>query len=144
MNQQTYKTPYRNIKKHLMYLFPIWQGSFYKRAIKLCCSDVRLGVVHMNIMTAGLALYVSGYRKNNIIRVADLIKFFPFGNINFAHYANDLIKAGLLVRVKAGRYIITAKGIQLIKRFNSVLLELQSDYLNTFGVDYKGRLKNLY
>lgn len=97
----------------------------------------------MNIMTAGLALYVSGYRKTNVIRVADLIKFFPFGNINFAHYANDLINAGLLARVKTGSYIITTKGIQRVKKFNSVLLELQSDYLNTFGVDYKRRIADI-
>lgn len=125
---------YKNEVKHLTGVFPVWQGSFYREAVKLCGVEYGLGSVHLNILSAGMSLYVSGYRKNGVFAIDDITGLFPLGNINYSHYMTGLMCAGLLARLSKGKYIITPEGFDFINRFNKVLLDMQINNLKRQGV----------
>lgn len=132
------KTISRNVfkseVKQLSYLFPVWQGIFYRQAVKQCGVEYRMGIVHLNLLTAGMSLFTSNYRKGGAFSIDDLRGLFPFGKINYSHYMSDLVKAGLIRRITTGKYLITTDGIEFIKKFNRVLVNLQSENLKTLGV----------
>lgn len=125
---------YKNEVKQLSYMFPVWQGIFYRQAVKQCGADYRLGVVHLNLLTAGMSLFTSDYRRGKSFSIDDLRELFPFGRINYSSYMSDLVKADLIRRITTGKYLIITDGIEFIKRFNKVLVNLQTENMKTLGI----------